>query len=302
VPPAELETNTELEAIVAATPAIPTARSERRSNVTKPRLTRAVWLLAGLLFAAAMIAPLLCVLLYSFADRFSATAALPPAYSLRWYRLFFNTPRAMTALETSLILASTSTALALAAGVPACRALGRRLPGRGAIEGLILLRAAVPVIVLGLGTAAVLYQFHAVDQWPSVILAHAAGGVPFVIWAVRPAMSGLDPDLEAAARDLGAGPLWRFWLAVRAVLPAIIAGALFAFLFSMDEFAITFLIAGQHIHTLPLLLYGTLQSNSVQAAAAVAVALLLPSAIIAGGAAWLLTKAESLPAIQRKTA
>jgi ABC-type spermidine/putrescine transport system permease subunit II len=303
VPPAELDTRgTELEAVVARTPALPTVRAERPTTVARPRALRAVWRVAALLFAAVMVAPLLCVLLYSFADRFSVTAALPPAYSLRWYRLFFDTPRAVTALETSLILASASTALALAAGLPACRALVRRLPGRGAIEGLILLRAAVPVIVLGLGTAAVLYQFHAVDRWPSVILAHGAGGLPFVIWAVRPAMAGLDPDLEAAARDLGAGPVRRFWLASRAVFPAVIAGALFAFLFSMDEFAVTFLIAGQHIETLPLLLYGTLESNSVQAAAAVAVALLVPSAVIAGSAAWLLTKVEALPGMQRRMA
>jgi putative spermidine/putrescine transport system permease protein len=292
VPPSELET-------VSAVPALPSSREERRAPLTRYAAPRGVWLFAGVLFAAVMVAPLLCLLLYSFADRFSATAALPPAYSLRWYSLFLHNPRSVGSLQTSLILATSSTALALAAGLPASWALVRPLRGRPLFEGLILLRSAVPVIVLGLGTAAVLYKFHAVDRWPSVVLAHAAGGLPFVIWAVRPAMSGLDPDLEAAARDLGAGVAWRFWLAVRSVLPAVIAGALFAFLFSMDEFAVTFLIAGQHIVTLPILLYGTLESNSVQAAAAVAVALLVPSALIAGAGAWLLTRAEALPAVRR---
>jgi ABC-type spermidine/putrescine transport system permease subunit II len=298
VPPADLGSEAELEVAAVARRALPTTRDESRTTMGRSRVQGAMWLVAALLFAAVMVAPLLCVLLYSLADRFSATAALPPAYTLRWYRLFFEDPRAVGALKTSLILAGSSTALALVAGLLASRALLRRLPGRGVIEALILLRAAVPVIVLGLGTAAVLYRYHAVDRWPSVIFAHAAGGLPFVIWAVRPAMAGLDPDLEAAARDLGAGPLWRFWLAVRSVLPAVIAGALFAFLFSMDEFAITFLIAGQHIETLPLLLYGTLQASSVQAAAAVAVALLVPSALVACGSSWLLAKAEALPGVR----
>ena len=252
-------------------------------------------MLLGVVFVVAMLSPLFCLLLYSFADRFSATAALPPAYSLRWYQEFVQDPRAIGAMLTSLLVASSATLIALGCGVPACWALARhRLRGRSLIEGTILLRTAVPVIVIGLGSAAVLYSVHQIDRYSSLILAHSAGALPFVVWAVRPAFAGLDVDLDTAARDLGAGPVRRFYLALREVSPALIVGALFAFLFSLDEFAVTFLIAGQRVVTLPIVLYGALESNSVQAAAAVAVVLLIPSLGIAAIGVWLLNRAEGL--------
>lgn len=250
----------------------------RRSDL----LARAAWPALGALFVIAMLAPLACLLLDSLADRFSATAALPAAYSWRWYQRFFENPRALGALATSLVLATAATGLALAAGVPAAWALARGRPrGAGVLEGLLLLRTAAPVIVVALGSAVLLYRLHAADTWPALVLAHAAGALPFVVWAVRPALDGLDPDADAAARDLGAGPLRRLGLALRSVLPALVAGALFAFLFSLDEFAVTFLVAGVRIVTLPVLLYGALEAGSIQGAAAVAVVLLAPSVLVA---------------------
>jgi putative spermidine/putrescine transport system permease protein len=250
----------------------------RRSDI----LGRVAWWALGALFVLAMLAPLAGLLLESLADRFSATAALPAAYSWRWYARFFENPRALGALMTSLVVATAATGVAVAAGVPAAWALARRRPpGAGVLEGLLLLRAAAPVIVVALGSAVALYRLRAVDTWPALVLVHAAGALPFVVWAVRPALAGLDPHADDAARDLGASLFRRLRLALRSVLPALLAGSLFAFLFSLDEFAVTFLVAGVRIVTLPVLLYGALESSSAQAAAAVAIVLLAPSALAA---------------------
>jgi ABC-type spermidine/putrescine transport system permease subunit II len=262
-------------------------RLEAATGSARGGVARAAWLALGAGFLVAMVAPLGCLLLYSLADRFSATAALPPAYSLRWYQGFFASPQAFGALLTSLAIAGLATVIALAAGLPAAWALARtRIRGADLVEGALLLRAAAPVIVVGLGSAVLLYRLRLVDTWPAVVLAHATGALPFVVWCVRPALEDLEPDADAAARDLGAGPTRRLALALRAVLPAVLSGALFAFLFSMDEFAVTFLIAGQRIVTLPILLYGALQASSVQAASAVAVVLIVPSALVTIAVAW----------------
>lgn len=247
----------------------------------------AMWALLGALFVTAMLAPLSALALSSMADRYDVQAALPAAYSLRWYQGFFANPHAVGSVLTSLTVASTATAVALAVGLPAAWALAWGRPhAAGPIEGLLLLRAAAPVIVVALGSSVVAYRLRLADTWPALILAHAAGALPFVIWTVRPALARLDPDADAAARDLGAGPARRLGLALGAVFPAVAAGALFAWLFSLDEFAVTFLISGQRIVTLPVLLYGALEESSAQAAAAVAVVLMAPAVLIAALAAW----------------
>jgi putative spermidine/putrescine transport system permease protein len=260
-----------------------TGQCDGGSTVTADRDARAqLRSLALFCFVVALLAPLATLLLYSFAERFSTTAALPTDLGLRWYRQLLDDGRVLGALWTSLRLATAATAIALLAGLPAAWLLAsRRVPGGAALELTALLRTAVPIIVLGVGTAAMLFRIGAIDTWWALTLAHAAGGVPFVVWTVRPALAGLDPEADEAARDLGAGLLRRMALALRSVGPAVTAGALFAFLFSMDEFAVTFLVAGIDIVTLPILLYGALQRSSVQAAAAVAVVLLVPSAMVA---------------------
>jgi putative spermidine/putrescine transport system permease protein len=244
--------------------------------------------------AALMLAPLACLLLYSLAESFAPTQPLPDRWGLRWYARLAADGRAVDALGVSLVLALAATALALAVGVPAAWALARhRGRAAGGAEALVLLRGAVPVIVVALGTAAVLFRVGGIDRWWSLVAAHAAGALPFVVWTCRPAFAGLDPDLLVAARDLGAGPLRRFGVAVGAVRPAVVAGALLAFVFSVDEFAVTFLISGIEIVTLPVLLYDALQRSSVQAAAAVAVLLLVPTAVAAAVAAALVGRLDA---------
>lgn len=158
----------------------------------------------------------------------------------------------------------------------------------------MLVRNSIPVIVLAFGSAVALNRIGGIDQWWSQIPAHAAGGLPFVVWNVRAAFQSVDDEMLAAARDLGAKPLQRGILALRAVGDSVVAGGLLAFLFSLDEFALTFLIAGIDIVTLPVLLYDALQRSSVQAASAIAVILLVPSGVIAVLAAKLMRRAENM--------
>lgn len=228
-----------------------------------------------------MLTPLLILVMYSVADSFTPASPFPTALTGRWFGAFWENPCAVSALVTSLILATASTAGALLVGLPLAWAIARyHVRGAAALEGTALLRSAVPVIVLGLGTAAMLYRVGYIDTWTALIGAHMVGCLPFVLLAVRPALTGLDSSLLEAAQDLGAGPRRRFILGMRIVAPSIVSAALYSFIFSLDEFGLTFLISGIDIVTLPVLLYGAVQSSSVSAAAAVSVVLLVPSAAV----------------------
>src|SRR5690606_29959198 len=85
-----------------------------------------------------------------------------------------------------------------------------------------------------------------------LMLAHAALGVPFVVITVRTALDGLGKGLEGAARTLGAGPrqvLSR--ITIPLIAPAVITGAVMAFLTSFDEVVVAPFLSGVNTRTLP---------------------------------------------------
>jgi spermidine/putrescine transport system permease protein len=96
----------------------------------------------------------------------------------------------------------------------------------------------------------------------TVTIGHAAFNLPVVMVIVRARLRKLDPQLEEAARDLGATP----WQAFRRVTlpllrPAIIGAALLAFTVSLDDFVVTFFTAGPGATTLPLKVYSMIKTG-----------------------------------------
>jgi spermidine/putrescine transport system permease protein len=94
----------------------------------------------------------------------------------------------------------------------------------------------------------------------TVIVAHIAFSVPFVIMVVRARLHGFDKSLEEAAADLGANE----WITFRRVTlpliaPGVMSGALLAFTLSLDDFIITFFTTGPGATTLPIYVYGLLR-------------------------------------------
>jgi spermidine/putrescine transport system permease protein len=95
-----------------------------------------------------------------------------------------------------------------------------------------------------------------------VVIGHAAFNLPVAIAIVRARLQKLDPRLEEAARDLGASPWQTFrhvtWPLLR---PAIWGAALLAFTISLDDFIVTFFVAGPGATTLPLKVYSMIKSG-----------------------------------------
>jgi spermidine/putrescine transport system permease protein len=90
----------------------------------------------------------------------------------------------------------------------------------------------------------------------TIIIAHVAFNISFVATIVRARLVDMDPNLEQAARDLGANEWQAFWrITMPLLLPGIISGALLAFTLSLDDFVITFFVSGPGSTTLPLLVY-----------------------------------------------
>ncbi|MBK9605757.1 MAG: ABC transporter permease subunit [Betaproteobacteria bacterium] len=232
------------------------------------------------LFAFFIFGPLLNLLLWAFAERWYFPNKLPSQYGFTfWERVFNPRGNAMASLVTSVGIAVTTVIVCLAIAVPAGLALGRlQLRWRAAIMLVFLLPSAFPNLPVYVNIARVFYELKLAGTVPGVVLVHAAHGLVLAVWISAAAFASVDKALEEAARNLGAGA-WRCFLTVTLPLaaPGIIAGGIFVFLESLDEFTGTFFVGVPDVQTLPLLMFNASMGGNYQIASITALLLLVPS-------------------------
>jgi spermidine/putrescine transport system permease protein len=181
-------------------------------------------------------------------------------FTTQWYQQVFDIPDLTAALEHSLELAFSSTAISLVLGTPLALALARhRWRGRGAVDATIFLDIAAPSVVVGASLLSFFISLNVPRGLITILIAHVAFNIAFVTVVVRARVVGLDRSLDRAAADLGATPWTAFWkVTFPLILPGIVAGALLAFAMSIDDFIITDFVAGQTV-TFPLWVYGAVK-------------------------------------------
>jgi ABC-type spermidine/putrescine transport system permease subunit II len=242
---------------------------------------------AALLLLLGMLAPLAYAAWVSFSP---GELLQPPtgAWSLRWYRRFLESTQWTDSLVRSLEVAGLSVAVALVSGTGLALAVARHhFRGRWLLAGAALLPLFVPAVVLGMG---LLPMVHALGLWGtrvSLALAHGLVALPVVFLVVRSALAEVSPDLEAAARGLGAGP-WRTFRRVTLPLirPALLAGAAMSFILSLNEFTLALFLATPEVETLPRVIWPNLRyslSPLVAVASCVTAALTLAGLAVAAG-------------------
>ena len=209
------------------------------------------------LFAAAtalfLLTPLAVTVLASFGS--SAIFTLPPpSWSLRWYQRLLTIRDLLPALLTSVEIAAVSTLASLGLGGLAAIALARtRFVGREGIVAFLTSPLMLPGLVIGI---ALLQGFRAVglrDVWGSLVLAHVIVTMPYAVRTLYSALSLFDFTLIDVARTLGCSPA----MAILRVLlpnlaPAFITSAIFAFLASMDNYAVSIFFTNAWTKTLPI--------------------------------------------------
>src|SRR4029079_15738988 len=129
-------------------------------------------------------------------------------------------------------------------------------------EGLIFLPVIIPEIVLGFATAALFGAIGFAVGLSTIIAAHVAFSISYVVFIVRARLVNLDPALEEAALDLGA-TRWQTFLRITLplILPAVISAALLVFTLSLDDYVITSCVAGPGSATLPLKIYSMVKTG-----------------------------------------
>ena len=217
---------------------------------------RSATLLAySLAVLAFLYLPLLILSLYSFND--SRINAVWTGFTLKWYESLLHNDRVLEALTNSLIVASITTIITTVMGTLGALALHRyQYRCKGLINSLLYLPILIPEIVMGLSLLVLFSQAGVPLGKPTLIIAHITFCLSFVIITVGARLEGSRQDLEEAASDLYATPWQAFrYVTFPMILPGVIAGALMAFTLSIDDFVISFFVAGPDSTTLPLYIY-----------------------------------------------
>jgi putative spermidine/putrescine transport system permease protein len=252
-------------------------KGEAEARETPARVSPIVSILAWCGYGFLLL-PTLVVVPMSFGNT-SALVFPPDSLSLDLYRQFFGSASWIDSALRSVYVAAGATVIALILGMPAAYAIARgRFVGKNVVTVFLLSPVMVPVIVVALGMYFYFSRLHLVGTTWGIMLGHAAYTTPFVIITCVSGLRQLDPRLEAAARVMGAGSLRVFSRVVIPLLrPAIVAGALFAFLMSFDEVVISYFIAQAGTMTLPVRMFNSIRWEISPVLAAVSTILSLLS-------------------------
>lgn len=210
-----------------------------------------------------LYAPLVPLVFYSF--NAGSSIAVWEGFSWRWYEAAWANTRVQEATILSVVVALSASAIATVVATMAALATTRTRPYRGmtAIYAAINQPLMVPEIVTAV---ALLIVFAFVKQATGynglayLILAHSAFCVPFAYLPIRARLEGMDTALEAAAADLYATPWATFrHVTLPLMLPGILAGAMLAFVISLDDVVITEFVKSPGQDTLPTYMLGQLR-------------------------------------------
>jgi putative spermidine/putrescine transport system permease protein len=249
------------------------------------------------LILAFLALPIVVVVVASFSSASYLTFP-PPAFGLRWYRTFLETPGWLASTWLSLCVAGAVVVLSTVLGTLAAMGLARlpRVP-RALATGLILSPLIVPVIVVAIGIYYAFSRYGLVGSPAGLVLAQTCLAVPFVVTSVGASLAGLDRRLEQAALSLGATP----WVTFRQVTlplirPGVLVGALFAFITSFDELVVALFLSGSGAVTLPRRMWDDLRFAIDPTIAAVSTLTIVLTAALLGGAHLLRRRSERLQA------
>jgi spermidine/putrescine transport system permease protein len=205
--------------------------------------------------------PILVLVLFSF-NR-SRYGARWTGFTWEWYRRLLERDDILSGLRVSLIVGVTATLLSALFGTLIALALARyRFRGRTLVEAFLYLPLVTPEIVVGISLLILYVLLRIPLGITTIVVAHVAFSISFVVVVVLARLQGMDRHLEEAALTLGADELTAFRKVTLPLLwPGILSGALLAFTMSLDDFVITSFVSGAGSSTLPIVVYGMVRKN-----------------------------------------
>ncbi len=255
------------------------------------QVTRRLFLTYGFLGYVFLYVPVLLLALFSFNE--SAAGNLPfTGFTLKWYTALFRDYQVIDAFKNSLLVGSITSLLATLIGTAAAFPLVRAsIRFKEYLRIVFILPIMIPGLLIGIALLIFFASLLNISlSLSTVIVGHVVMTTPFVVLVVAARLVDFDRRLEWAAADLGANPWGTFWhVTFPLILPGILAGALFAFTLSLDEFVITLFTIGPQT-TLPMYVFSQVKFGVTPKINALATILLLGSVTILTTSFYALTR------------
>ena len=237
--------------------------------------------LAAALISVFLLVPLLLPIALSVSD--TPFVVFPPqGFTLRWYVSVLNEPDFTGSLRFSLILSALSALGAMLLGTPTAIGLVRhQFPGRDLIQSLVLSPLVFPSLVTGIALLRFFSSVGSHNALVNLVIGHILVTIPYVVRTVSASLMMLDPAVEEAARTLGASRFRTFWRITRPqIVPGLVAGGIFAFVTSFDNYAISMWLFDAENVPLPLTMFSLISRMFDPGIAAIASLMILLSLVL----------------------
>jgi len=229
------------------------ARHARRAYRRKISFSNTVFAVT-LIF---LFLPLLVLVIYSFNG---STSMNWTGFSLRWYERLLSSRELWRAFRNSILIAVTSAATATIIGTAGAIGINwYRFKLRGYVQTISFLPMILPEIIIGVSLSIFFAGLGIPLGLFTIYVAHTTFNLPFVFLMVMARLDEFDFSIIEAAADLGANEketLFKVTLPI--CMPGIISGMLTAITLSLEDFVITFFVAGPGSSTLPVFIYSAI--------------------------------------------
>ena len=258
-------------------------------HLIQARRKRHFYLLLMIFFVIVQILwigiPILMAVMWSLVDPkkpWSYPNIFPPSFSLAQWKYVFNYTNIGRALRTSYSLAPLAVLLSLVLSLPTSYVLGRKkIPGKKLFMLVVLLPIIMPGMVVALFLSRVFTAFGLSQTFFGLVLAHTLMSIPYMIRVMTTSFQAIPQDVIDAAENLGANTFVKIKdIFLPMIRPGLLAGMIFAFTVSIEEFNLTFVIGTPTFETIPTILYSFMGYNFIRTNASVVALLMMTPNII----------------------
>ncbi|MBQ1467490.1 MAG: ABC transporter permease [Solobacterium sp.] len=222
----------------------------------KTKLHEKIYLILILFF---FYLPIFYVVFFSFNSSKSLTRFT--GFSLQWYEKMFSNRTIMEAIGYTVACAVIATIVSTIVGT--ITAIGLSKSNRivkemvSQVNNLPMLN---PDIVTAIGFMLFFTSLRIQTGFTTMVLAHIAFCIPYVMLSIMPKLRSLDPNIAEAALDLGCTPIQALWkVIIPQIKEGIIAGALVAFTMSFDDFVISLFTTGPGVNNISIYVYSSVK-------------------------------------------
>jgi len=203
-----------------------------------------------------LLFPMVILVLASFTSA-SYVSFPPQGFTLKWYGEALRRREFLDSLKLSLIVAIGTSAIAMVLGTMVAVGIVRyRFAGRELINAFFMSPLIIPTVVIGIALLQFYNQVGLATGVTTLIIGHVIVTMPYAIRLVASSLTGLDQNIELAARTLGAAPIRAFLkVTLPLIVPGVVAGSVFAFITSFDNVTISIFLATPRMLTLPVRIY-----------------------------------------------